>query len=284
MIPTFVIYLREGIEASMIVAILLAYLDRVGQRRHFRDVFLGVGAAVALMVGGGIAAYLWIHSYSGSRAQTIFETVTYLVATVALTYMTFWMNHHGRTLGKEIEARGDAVISRGSRTGMALLAFSSVGREGLETMVFTLAIIFASSAQAPTANHSRLLVIGGLLGLLVAMAIATLIYKLGRRVNLRLFFRVLGITLLVFAAGLLSDAIENLQSLGWLPFGRHQMWNTGHMLRESSTVGDLFHSLVGYAEAPTVLQGVTWVAYVAIVVAMFSFLSRRRSAPPKVTS
>ena len=78
MIPTFVIFLREGVEASMIVAILLAYLDKIGQRRHFRDVFIGVGAALVLVLGGGVAAYLVIKQYDGSTVQTIFETVTYL--------------------------------------------------------------------------------------------------------------------------------------------------------------------------------------------------------------
>src|SRR6202035_5198289 len=98
MIPTFVIFLREGIEASMIVAILLAYLDRIGQRRHFRDVFAGVAAAFVLITAGGIAPYLLIHRYSGSRTQQIFETVTYVLAAMVLTYMTFWMQRHARTM------------------------------------------------------------------------------------------------------------------------------------------------------------------------------------------
>ena len=89
MLATLVIFLREGIEASMIVAILLAYLDRLGRREHFKDVFLGVGAALLLAAGGGVAAYLTIKSYDGSRAQTIFETGTYILAAAVLTYMTF---------------------------------------------------------------------------------------------------------------------------------------------------------------------------------------------------
>ena len=91
MIATLVIFLREGVEASMIVAILLAYLSRSGQRRHFRDVFAGVAAALLLAGGGGLAAYLTIKTYADSRVQTIFETATYLLAAVVLTYMTFWM-------------------------------------------------------------------------------------------------------------------------------------------------------------------------------------------------
>ncbi|MBO0714841.1 MAG: FTR1 family protein, partial [Acidimicrobiales bacterium] len=93
MVDAFVIFLREGIEASMIVAILLAYLDRAGHRRYFRDVFIGVGAALVLASAGGVAAYLTVRTYAGSRAETIFETVTYVVAAAVLTYMTFWMRN-----------------------------------------------------------------------------------------------------------------------------------------------------------------------------------------------
>jgi len=105
MIPTFVIFLREGVEASMIVAILLAYLDRIDQRRHFRDVFIGVGAALVLVLGGGIAAYLIIRQYDGSTVQTVFETITFLVAACVLTYMTFWMQAHSRTMTADLQRR-----------------------------------------------------------------------------------------------------------------------------------------------------------------------------------
>jgi len=101
-IPTFVIFLREGIEASMVVAILLAYLDRTGQRHHFRTVYAGVAAALLLVTAGGVAAYLLVHRYEGSRFQTIFETVTYVLAAVVLTYMTFWMQRHARTMSGEL--------------------------------------------------------------------------------------------------------------------------------------------------------------------------------------
>ena len=285
-IPIFVIFLREGIEASMIVAILLAYLDRSGQRQHFRDVFAGIGAAAVLIVAGGVAAFLFINHYSGSRVQKIFEVITYLIAAAALTYMTFWMNAHARTLTADLQRRSQAALSKGSRAGMGVLAFTAVGREGLETMVFTLAIIFARPSQAPvTVGDTTKLIIGAALGLTVAMIIAFVIYKLGRRLNLRIFFRVLGLALMVFAAGLLADAVQNLQQLGWLPFGRAWMWDTHTMMSESSSVGDLFHSLLGYAERPTVLQAVVWTGYLVVVVFAFARFGRgrrkhQRSASP----
>ena len=279
MIPTFVIFLREGIEASMIVAILLAYLDKIGQRRHFRDVFAGVGAAAVLLIGGGIAAYTLIHQYAGSTAQTIFETVTYLLAACVLTYMTFWMQSHSRTMTAELERRSADALGGKARFGLGILSFQAVGREGVETMVFTLAIVFASSKQAPTATHGRGLLLGALAGLLVALALAFVIFKLGRRLNLGLFFRVLGIVLMVFAAGLLADAVENMQQLGWLPFLGHTMWNTSGILSEDSSLGDVFHSLVGYAEQPSALQVVVWVGYVVTSLTLFVRMGRRRARP-----
>lgn len=276
MIPTFVIFFREGIEASMIVAILLSYLKRIGQRRHFRDVFLGVGAAMVLMIAGGIAAFYFIRQYNGSNVQTYFETATYLVAAAALTYMTFWMQRHARTLNMELERRSDLALSGGTRLSFSLLAFQAVGREGLETTVFTLAIVFASSRQAATPVDGNFLLLGAVLGLVLALAVAFAIYRLGAKLNLRRFFRVLGVMLMIFAAGLLSDAVENLQRLGWLPFSRQVMWNSQHVISQSSNVGDALHSLFGYADHPTILQAVVWVGYVAISTTAFIHGSLRR--------
>jgi len=275
-IPTFVIFFREGIEASMIVAILLSYLNRIGQRRHFRDVFLGVGAAMVLMIGGGIAAFYFIRQYDGSNVQTYFETATYLVAAGALTYMTFWMQRHARTLNKELERRSDLALSGGTRLSFSLLAFQAVGREGLETMVFTLAIVFASSRQAATPVDGSYLLLGAVLGLVLALGVAFAIYRLGAKLNLRRFFQVLGVMLMIFAAGLLSDAVENLQHLGWLPFGRQIMWSSQHVIAQSSNTGDILHSLFGYADHPTILQALVWVVYVAISTTAFIRGSLRR--------
>jgi high-affinity iron transporter len=272
MIATLVIFLREGIEASMIVAILLAYLNRMGQRKYFRDVFIGVGAALLLAAGGGVAAYLTIRQYDGSRVQTIFETGTYLLAAAVLTYMTFWMRGHARGLSGELRARADAAMTRGARTGLALLAFQAVGREGLETVVFTLAIIFSTSTQGA--------LLGAVIGLAGSLAIAFFIYRLGHKLNLGKFFTVIGALLMFFAAGLLADAVEDLQQLGWLNVLTAPLWHTGGVLSEDGTVGDILHSFVGYADSPTPLQLLVYVAYLATVLAFFLRVGHRRQAKP----
>jgi len=275
-IPSFVIYLREGIEASMIIAILLSYLKSIDQRRHFRDVFVGVGAAMVLLIAGGIAAYALVHQYDGSNVQTYFETATYVLATVALTYMTLWMAKHARTIASELRARSEHALTRGTRWGLGILAFQAVGREGLETMVFTLAIVFSSARQAATPVHGSLVLVGAGLGLLTSLVLAVAIYRLGTRLNLKQFFLVLGTLLIFFAAGLLADAIENLQQLGWLPIGAHVLWNTSGTILESSNIGDVLHSLLGYSDRPTALQVGAWILYVAISVTVFVRLGRVR--------
>ncbi|MHB1252395.1 MAG: FTR1 family iron permease [Acidimicrobiales bacterium] len=281
MIPTFVIFLREGIEASMIVAMLLSYLSRINKREHFRDVFLGVGAAFVLIVLGGVGAYFLIQQYDGSNVQTYFETTTYIIAAGFLTWMTFWMHKHARTMAKELQARSDVALSKGTRLGLGVLSFQAVGREGLETMVFTLAIVFASERQAQTPVHGNLLLVGAALGLAVAFLLAFFMYRLGAKVNLKIFFRVLGIVLMFFAAGLLADAVENLQQLGWLSIGTHVMWNSSGAITESSNIGDILHSMLGYADHPTVMQGIVYVTYVVVSVTTFIAMGRtpRRSNP-----
>jgi high-affinity iron transporter len=261
MLATLVIFLREGVEASMIVAILLAYLNRIGRREHFRDVFIGVGAALVLATAGGVAAYYTIRSYDGSRAQTIFETITFLVAATVLTYMTFWMRRHARSLSSELRARTDAALNGGARWGLGLLAFQAVGREGLETVVFTLAIIFSTSTAGALT--------GAVIGLAGALGIAFVIYHLGHRLNLARFFTVIGVLLMVFAAGLLADSVENLQQLGWLPVLDAPMWHSASVLSEDSTFGDVLHSFFGYSDAPTPLQLLVYVGYLAIVIAVY---------------
>jgi high-affinity iron transporter len=271
-IATLVIFLREGVEASMIVAILLAYLDRTGKRQYFRDVYIGVGAALVLAGAGGVIAYHTIKAYDGSRAQTIFETFTYLLAATVLTYMTFWMRTHARGLSAELRARTDEAISKGARTGMALIAFQAVGREGLETVVFTLAILFSSS-------HTGGALPGALIGLAIALAIAFVIYKLGHRLNLGKFFTIIGALLMVFAAGLLVDAVQNMQELGWLPGAGVQLWHTSGVLSEDTTVGDMLHSFFGYADSPTALQAGVYVLYLAI--SLLSFFGVWRKIRPR---
>lgn len=277
MLATYVLYLREGLEASLIVSILFAVLRQLDQMKQARAIWTGVGLALVGAILSGVLLFTLVHAYADTTGQTIFETCTYLVAVVLLTSMTFWMQKHSRSLKQEITVKAQAA---GSGFAFGLLAFTFVGREGVESAFFTLAFAFQTNGW--------LLLLGGLLGILSSVVLCVLIYRLGYRLNYRIFFRVMGILLLIFAAGLLADAIQNMQELGWLAFGTAPLWNTSHLLSESSTLGDILHSFVGYAEEPTVLQGSIYILFLLISCGLFGWMTRKpstgRPADSRVTS
>ena len=267
MLATYVLFLREGLEASLIVSILFAVLRQLGQMKQARAIWLGVGLALLGSILGAVLIFTLVHSYVDTTGQTIFETFTYLLAVVLLTTMTFWMQKHSRSLKQEITRKAE-VASSGFALG--LLAFTFVGREGMETAFFTLAFAFQTNGW--------LLLLGGLLGILSAVVLCVLIYRLGYRLNYRIFFRVMGILLLFFAAGLLADAVQNMQELGWITFGLTPLWNTAHLLSEDSAIGDLLHSLLGYAEAPTILQATFYFLFLVVFCGLFGWMTRKPSA------
>lgn len=273
MLATYILFLREGLEASLIVSMIFAVLRQLGQMKQARAVWIGVGLALFGALLSGVLIFSLVHTYADTIGQTIFETCTYLLAVVLLTGMTFWMQQHSRTLKQEIALKAQAA---GSGFAFGLLAFTSVGREGVETAFFTLAFAFQTNGW--------LLLLGGVLGIFSSVLLCFGIYRLGYRLNYRIFFRVMGIILLVFAAGLLSDAVQNMQQLNWITFGLTPLWNTSRFLSESSNLGDLLHSFVGYAEAPTILQGMLYGLFLLITCSIFFWMTRKPSAGKPVKS
>jgi high-affinity iron transporter len=266
MVATAILYLREGLEASLIVSILLAALRQLNLRHQARAVWTGVALAILGSFLAALVLYVTVHIYDGTLFEVAFETATYLVAVVLLTSMTFWMQHHSRTLKREIMTRA-GMASSGFALG--LLAFTSVGREGLETAFFTLAFAFQT-------QEALWLLLGALFGLALALALCFLIYRLGYRLDYRLFFRFMGLLLLLFAAGLLANAVQNMQQeLHWLPFGTMVLWHSGWMLSDESSLGSLLHGLLGYSDAPTVLQALVYLTFLLVFVPLFWRLTRK---------
>lgn len=264
MLPAFILLLREGLEASLIVSLMLAALRQLGETRQARAVWIGVSLAMVASLVGGVIIYATVREYNNTTFQTVFETLTYIVAVGILTSMTFWMQRHSRTLKKEIIARASVA---GSGFALGLLAFTMVGREGLEASVFALAFAFQTSGA--------LWLTGAALGLLSAVGLSWAIYRMGYRLDFRQFFRWMGILLLIFAAGLVADAVQNMQELGWITFGSTHLWNTGHLLAEDSMLGDLLHSFIGYAQSPTVLQLSLYLLYLLVVGGYFFYITRK---------
>ncbi len=273
MLPAFILLLREGLEASLVVSILLAALRQLGKTREVQAVWIVVSLAVLCSAVGGYVIYSTVRQYANTTFQTVFETITYAVAVVLLTTMTFWMQRHSRTLKKEITAQA-TVASSGFALG--LLAFMTVGREGLESAVFALAFAFQTTGV--------LWLTGAVLGVVASVGLSWAIYRMGYRLDFRLFFRWMGALLLVFAAGLVADTIQNLQELGWITFGNAHLWSTAHLLSEDSMLGDMLHAFIGYAQSPTVLQLSLYVLYLVVFGAYFFYLTRKPGGKPAVAT
>jgi high-affinity iron transporter len=272
-VGSLLIFAREGLEGTLICSILLTCLASADRRDLFRYVFLGAGAAVVLATATGIV--LWIVSrdaFINSTAQAWFETGVFAVAVGVLTYMTFWMRRHSRSMGRELRERVSGVVSGGSGIALALIAFVTVGREAVETVIFLLAIAYQSSPLQ--------LLIGAVIGLAISLAVSFAMYRVGVRINLGRFFAIVGSLLMVVAAGLLADAVQNLQGLGVLPGGSMTLWNMSGTLPDDTGIGDVLHGLVGYSAAPTVLQAVLWVAFLGVGLTLFLRPARPRISNP----
>ena len=203
-----VVVLREGFEASLVVGIVLAFLDRTGRRDGFRAVWVGVGAALALSLAVGVALFTAGAELEG-RSEAIFEGVVMLTAAGLLTWMIFWMRNRARTLRREIEGRTQAALDAGSAMGLALVVFIGVAREGVETALFLFSAVEGSS---PIVS-----LVASLLAGAAAVGLGYLFYRGSHRLNLRTFFTATSVLLLLFAGYLLALGLHELADAGVFP-------------------------------------------------------------------
>ena len=263
---TFVIALREGIEAALIVSIVLAYLRQLGATDRDRLVWLGTVLAVVLSVGVGTAVFVAGAEFEGT-AEQIFEGLVTLAAVGVLTWMIFWMRRQGARIKSELHDKVDTALVTG---GLALagLAFFAVLREGVETALFLYAAAKGTAVEgtdvAPAAQ-----VIGAILGLALAVVLGALLYRGGIRMNLRSFFRVTGLLLIVVAAGLFAFSLHELQEAGWLPLLDTHAFDISSNLPDDAGAGAILRGLVGYHADPTWLEVVGWAAYLVTVGGLF---------------
>lgn len=259
MLPGFLLGLREGIEAALIVAIVFAFLARTGNRARFASVWIGVGLAVLFSVAVGAALFLTGQELEG-QAEQLFEGSAMVLAVGVLTWMIFWMRRQAAGIRRSLESQVSQAVAVGSNFALVAIAFLAVGREGLETALFLL-------AAASAAGVSETL-IGGVLGLVAAIGVGYGIYRGSQWVNLRTFFRVTGILLIVFAAGLLSHGVHEFTEAGLLP-ETPRVWDLSGVLPHSEGLGQWLRTLFGYSAELTVLELGVWAAYLIAALAVF---------------
>jgi high-affinity iron transporter len=266
--------LREGVEAALIVSIIMAYLARTGSASAFPRIWLGVGAAVVLSITGGVVLELTVGGLQAPYEQA-FEGVTLLVAAAVVTWMLFWMRRTAGNARGELHARLDLVLAHGGAFGLTVLAFTAVIREGLETSLFLVGQITA--AGQARADGAAGVLLGAVSGLAVAVAIGFGFYRGSRRVNLRTFFRWTGIVLVFLAAGLLGGAIHEFAEIGLVPVGAQAAFDISGALPHESGPGQFLAAILGYTSRPELLRLVIQVTYLVGVLALYL----RPQAPPR---
>ena len=258
--------LREGVEAALIVSIILAYLARTGNRRHFTKIWSGAAVAVALSLALGIGIFVTIGDFQAPYEQ-VFEAGTMVLAAAVLTWMLFWMRRQSRSVRGELQAAVDRVLTEGNAWSLAVLAFSAVIREGVETSLFLVGQVNAAAATGATAELDVLL--GALIGLAIAVALGAMIYTGARRINYGIFFRLTGLALVFIAAGLLSHAVHELIEIGWIGVGTGTVFDISSVLPDDAGVGLFLRALLGYAAAPELLTLVVYLGYLVPVLALY---------------
>jgi high-affinity iron transporter len=277
MLATFVIGLREGLEASLIVGIIAAFLGQQQRRDALRQVWLGVGAAVLLCLAIGIVLQV-VSQNLPHRAQEGLETVVGALAVGMVTYMIVWMSQHARGLKGELEGAAAQALHRGSTRALIVMAFLAVLREGFETAVFLLATFQASDSALLAAT-------GAALGIVLATVVGYGIYRGGVRLNLSRFFRVTGVVLVLVAAGLVMSALHSAHEAGWVGVGQQQAVDLSWLVLPDTPLYALFGGVLGIQPNPTVIEATGWLFY-AVPMALFVVWPRnaRRKATAPATA
>jgi high-affinity iron transporter len=275
MIPTFVITLREGVEASLIVGIIAAFLVKEGRQDAMRQMWLGIAIAILLCTAVGVGLDL-IGQQLPQKEQEGLETVIAVVAVAAVTYMIVWMRRHARSIKGTLEGEAASALATGSTLALVGMAFLAVLREGFETSVFLLAA-FQDSTDTAAAGA------GAVLGLVAAIAIGLGLYRGGVRLNLTRFFRVTGLILVFVAAGLLASAAHTGHEAGWINSFQGQALDLTWLVQPGTVSGALLTGMLGLQPTPTTIEVAVYLAY-AIPMCLYVLwpdrLRRRRSRTP----
>jgi high-affinity iron transporter len=267
MFSALLITLREGLEAALIVGIILAHLAKIRRADLARYAWLGVGGAILVSLAAGIAIYATAGELVG-RAEQVFEGSAMLLAAGVLTWMIFWMHRQAAGVRASLQSQMDVTVAGGSWVGLAALSFVAVVREGIETVLF----LFAASR---TAESPLAATVGGLLGLAIATGVGYLLYRGTARLNLKTFFNATSAILIVFAAGLLAHAVHEFNEAGVIPAIIEHVWDVGRVLPDSSGAGRFLASILGYNGNPSLTEVTAYVVYlVAALVGYFRPLPR----------
>jgi high-affinity iron transporter len=269
----FVIGLREGVEAALIVAIIATFLRQQGRMDAVRWMWAGVALAIALCVSVAVILEI-VDELLPQRQQEAFEAIVGVIAVGAVTYMIFFMRRHARELGGDLRTSAAGALAAGSAVSLVVMAFLAVMREGLETAMFLLAAFQASLGVSPLSAG-----LGAVTGLLIAAIIGWGVYSGGMRINLQRFFRITSVLLVIIAAGLLSSAVHHANEAALLTAGHQQALDLSAVIvpRSDSVTTGLITGLFGLYPYPSVAEVTVWLLY-AVPMLVFVLWPQRRVA------
>ncbi|UCH59593.1 MAG: FTR1 family protein [Anaerolineales bacterium] len=263
MVPSYLLSLREGLEAALIIGIVLGALRKVHRTELRSVVWGGVFSATLVSVIVAFVLYRLGAAFEG-EAEEIFEGFTMLLAAGVLTWMIFWMHRQSRSIKSELETGvRQASITRG-KSALFSLAFLAVVREGIELALFLTAASYATDSQQTIG--------GALLGLGTSVLLGWSLFATTARLDLRRFFQVTGILLILFAAGLVAHGVHEFIEVGWIPALIEHVWDINPLIDENSTVGALLKALFGYNGNPALTEVLAYIGYFVLV----AFSLRRR--------
>ena len=272
MLATFVIGLREGLEAALIVGIVAGFLRRQGRPGAMRPMWIGVGLAIAICVAVGVVLEV-VSAELPQAGQEAMSTIIGLVAVGMVTYMIFWMRSHARGMRRELEGAAAAAVDRGSSAALVSMAFLAVLREGFETAVFLVAQFTSSVAPVSTVG-------GAVLGIVVSVALGYAIYRGSVRIDLGRFFTATAVVLVIVAAGILITAAHTAHGAGWVSFGQSRLVDLSGVVAYGTPVYSVVTGVLGIQPQPTVLEGFVWVIYLVPMLAFVLWpVPRRQPAP-----
>jgi high-affinity iron transporter len=266
MLAAGLITFREGLEAALIIGIVIGYLVKFEQHTQLRFAWAGILAAIVVSIAAAFGLQ-FIGASLETPYEQIFEGSMMLLAVLILTWMIFWMRYQGRFIKRELEHKVQTTLASGATLGIFGLAFVAVFREGIETALFLSASAFANDGTATF--------IGSLVGLTLAVGVGCAVYVMSLRLNLRWFFDVTSVLLLIFAAGLFAHGIHEFQEIGWLPILTQQAWNLQTVLPNSSTIGSILRAMVGYNDSPSLLETVGYIFYWAVILLSVRWWTQR---------
>ncbi|MEU4162641.1 iron uptake transporter permease EfeU [Actinoplanes sp. NPDC026670] len=271
MLATYLIGLREGLEATLVVSILVAFLVKADRKDRLPQVWAGVGLAVALSVGfGALLSYTSTTLLRDYDQRELFEAITSILAVVFVTWMIFWMRRAARTIAGELRGRLADALAVGS-IAVAVMAFLSVVREGLET-----SLIFYSAVQGANVNGGPLLALLG--GIATAIVIGILMYATAVRINLTVFFTITGVLLILVAAGIGKYGVHDLQESGVLPGLNTLAYDVSGTLDPSAWYTALLTGMFNITPTATVVETLVWFAYAVPVLLLFLRPTGRKQA------